>query len=424
MEKAIQVLNFLKSAASRRLVLLDQAVVSMGNFLQSLLLARALGVEVFGVWAFGQLGLLLVLSLNQAFLTSPMLTFLGKKNAAEKDAYLVSSARLQFLVAGLFATAAAFTVAFFFQTENLSPVQFGCAVLSFLLWDFARRFLLAEQKISFVFWLDVLLFVLQTGGIALFFAFKKLELHTAWWIWAASYVIPIGVAWAISYPAGIRKTGAEPLRRVAVEHWLGGRWLLATAVLQWFAGNFFVAAAGIWLGAAALGLARMAQNVLGVLNVVLIALENTLPVSAARAFQTTGWAGMSQILRHDTRRAALPVAAFLLFFGLGSEPVFRLLFGSAPEGTSLMVWGYVLVYALAFVALPLRVALRTLGQSRAIFVAYSVSAAFSLVFADAFLKHGQMLGMVAGLVVCQIVQLAVCLQWLKKTSLDNTLIIK
>jgi O-antigen/teichoic acid export membrane protein len=404
-----------KIFATIRLPLVDQAVVSGNNFLQGVLLARALGASVFGAWAAGQMGLLLFLSLNQAFVTTPMLTFLGKKEDHEKDNYLQVLALIQVGIAVLGGFLAAIAAFFMFNKENLSPWQFGAAVFVFLLWDFCRRQLLSVGKIKVVLFLDVLLFALQSGIFLLLSINNKINLSIAWSIWTLSLALSctFGI-W--SFIKTKQKITFSSTHLVLKSHWTDGRWLLLTALLQWFAGNYFVASSAFWVGQTALGTARMAQNIVGVLNIVLISLENTLPLSAAKSYKENGKQGLLRTLKYEMKRSSPMVFLFLGTFAILGTTIFSFLFGTIQEGTSLVIWGYAVVYALTFLALPLRIALRTLGESRIIFFSYAVSAVFSLALAPFFLQKGGLLGMVLGMVFCQVLQILVCFLGFKRNN--------
>jgi O-antigen/teichoic acid export membrane protein len=449
----------LKVKSKISLPLLDQAIVSGNNFLQGVLLARALGATVFGAWAAGQLALLLFLSLNQAYITTPMLTFIGKKEEKTHADYLQNLALIQILVAILGGVAGAVAAFFMFDPTNVTPLQFGLAVLVFLLWDFSRRQLLSLGAIKMALQLDFMLFLVQTGGFLALIFIKYISLPMAWMLWTSSLALANLAFWsfrvttrssnllchAVSICSSLTRkiksnskfpslgwgrclqhdtigylvmenkasSNPSPIQNIALEHWRDGRWLLVTALLQWFAGNYFIASSAMWIGQTALGTARMAQNIVGVLNIVLISLENTWPVAAAKAFKTNAWSGMITVLKQGMKRSTPMVLTFLGAFGVLGTVLFQLLFGHVPEGTSLVIWGYVSVYVLTFFALPLRVALRTVGKSRIIFISYLVSAVFALVFAPLFLQNWGLLGMVIGMVICQVLQMCVCLLGIK-----------
>jgi O-antigen/teichoic acid export membrane protein len=401
----------------KKLPLLDQAVVSGGNFVQSILLARLLGAEVFGAWVVGQLALLFTLGLHQAALTTPMLTFFGRKNDLERAEYLRALTKIQVLfslILGVFATIFA---AFFFEKKTISAAVFGSAVVFSLMLDFHRRRWLGLQKAGIALVFDVILMTFQLGCFAWFGFLGKLDLPLAWQIWlvANGFVAVFGFLFLENNrwrETPSRVTFCETPSRVTARdtirvHWQESRWLLATAILQWFSGNFLLASASIWLGQTSLGVARMAQNTVGVLNILFISLENTLPAPAARLFDERGRTGLTAFLKTIFWKNMPFVGLFLLGLVTQSERVFRLLFGQSPDGTRSAVVGFAVVYLLTFAALPLRVGLRTVGRSWSLFLAYVVSAVFSMLAARPLLEKWGFAGLTVGLVVCQILQLAV-----------------
>ena len=78
--------SYLKN--STILVYSDQLVVSGFSFLSSVIMARFLGVQGFGIYSIAWLGVLIASSINQPFIISPMLTLSARKNKEEKNRYL------------------------------------------------------------------------------------------------------------------------------------------------------------------------------------------------------------------------------------------------------------------------------------------------------------------------------------------------
>ena len=73
------------------------------------------------------------------------------------------------------------------------------------------------------------------------------------------------------------------MRRHFAYHVEQGKWFFMTAISQWWAGNLFVVASGVYLGAVALGALRLAQSLFGILNVILQTFENyVLPQTASK----------------------------------------------------------------------------------------------------------------------------------------------
>ena len=80
-----------------RLGILDQMVVSGGNFTIGLLLARWLGLDDFGAFTLLWMVVLFALSLNMALITKPLLTLVPKKK--NQEGYLGSVHSLQIILA-------------------------------------------------------------------------------------------------------------------------------------------------------------------------------------------------------------------------------------------------------------------------------------------------------------------------------------
>jgi O-antigen/teichoic acid export membrane protein len=151
----------------------------------------------------------------------------------------------------------------------------------------------------------------------------------------------------------------------------------------------------------------MAQNLLGLAHILFLSLENTLPGPAAKSWRAGGQTALYQYLAKACSGGTVGMALFLVLISVGAEPVFQLLFGAVPPNTQWIVMGYAVVYALTFLAIPLRVALRTVGKSRAQFLAYVASMLFSVATAVPMLKAWGLTGLFVGLIGCQLIQLAV-----------------
>src|SRR5215469_10227207 len=67
--------------------LIDQALVSGTNFITNVILARALGLRDYGVFALAWMAVLFVNSLQWAFIVSPMMSVGPKQDPAERPHY-------------------------------------------------------------------------------------------------------------------------------------------------------------------------------------------------------------------------------------------------------------------------------------------------------------------------------------------------
>ncbi|MBP6540785.1 MAG: hypothetical protein KA234_10685, partial [Saprospiraceae bacterium] len=79
--------------ADKTKVILDQAIFSGTSFITMLILARALGLYEFGIFASVQLYTFLLMSISGAFVIQPMQVLYGK--SLDKSAYIASTMYIQ-----------------------------------------------------------------------------------------------------------------------------------------------------------------------------------------------------------------------------------------------------------------------------------------------------------------------------------------
>jgi O-antigen/teichoic acid export membrane protein len=201
----------------------------------------------------------------------------------------------------------------------------------------------------------------------------------------------------------------EPLRfnrewiaAIARRHWKISRWLGASALLQWVSGNLFVIAAPIYYGAAAAGVLKASQNLMGVTNVWFQGLDNVVPVETARHLRD---GGVSSMLAY-TRSILLKWGGLTLLFALvmAAVPGFWLKLIYSPE---MVQYGYILrLYALLYVIIflggPMRAGLQALEYTIPIFWSYLAMASFAFLLAVPMAKTLGLSGSLFGLFGTQI----------------------
>lgn len=413
----------MQTITTRLLPLLDQAIVSGGNFALGVLLARWLGLEAFGEYSLLWMGVLFLLSLHQAYLTQPLMTlFSGKKEEAQAG-YLHGLYGLQAWVSGgLFAVSG---LGFFLmkylptapQWAGLVPVC-GLLTSAYLLQDFLRKIFFVKKQARQPLLMDAALYGSMFAGLFALQAFGRLDLEAAVWAMLPAYLLSNGAG--IFY---LRKTGlfesfttikTATVKAAAREHYHFSFWLLGTSLVQWFSGNFFLVAAAGVLGTVAVGALRMAQNMVGLCHVLFLAMENVMPAEAARRFFSEGKDAMTAYLRRAGLLAGIPVTGLLAVLTLLSPWLIGMLYGAEYQSFSWLVGAYSVLYVFVYLGFPLRFALRTLQRTSPIFIAYSLSAVVSLVSAFPMTKFWGAGGVVAGLIGTQVLTLGVYVYFIRK----------
>ncbi|TAE47571.1 MAG: hypothetical protein EAZ89_17550 [Bacteroidetes bacterium] len=384
-----------------RITLADQALVSGCNFLQGILIVRLAGLETYGAFALAWMGVLLGSSLQQAAILSPMMTLSGKETPEKRAVYFAATEKLNLLFvlgAGMLAAVLAIPGLYFDSKDTalLFPAL-PAAMMSFLLQEYVRRRLFMEQKAAMAFISDLIAYPGMLLGIGL--------LSYAGLLNAGSVLGAV----ALSFAAG--SLVARPQRpkvksdmwEVLKKHWHFSRWLMGQSLLQFFAGNYFLLAAGALLGNATLGALRAVQNLMGLTHILFLSMENIVPLRAAQAYAKDGPGGMKSYLFALGKRSGLVVGLILAGIALGAPWLLQISYGAEYQPYAYLLMLYCLLYVLVFPGYFLRYALRTLEYTGPIFTAYVWSTAFSLLCAHTIVSAWGAPGVVAGLAAAQVI---------------------
>lgn len=410
----------LKAYSSTILALTDQAVVSGSNFLIGIVLARVLGIEGYGLFALLWMIVLFGKSINQAFVTRPMMSLAPKKESEESASYIATLHYLQYLTSfgiGIFV----FIFLLFGQyfdieiTDNRWFWVMPSIVVLHLIYDFYRSQSFVKQDVVFALILDIILFGGHFLAVFILWYYDNLSVTNA--------LTGIGFAHFVVVILGLFKYfsfnfNTNILKETILYHFTFSKWLIGTALLQWFSGNFFIIVAAALMSEAAVGAVRIVQNVMGLTHVLFLAMENMVPVKAALHYKEGGFKQLKTYLIYITSRAGILVGGILLFLAIFRTYIIDFLYGAEYIEYSYLVIGFCLTYILIFIGHPLRFALLTLEITKPMFISYVLGAVFSLILAYPLVGRFGLVGVLIGIFVTQGLSQLVYVYYLKRAGKD------
>lgn len=383
---------------SKVVLLTDQCVVSGTTFTTGIILARILGPAQFGIFAFAWLVLMIILSFQFSFFIQPMQILLPRMEGAREKHY--RNAVFYLLIPWALLAGISGACIVYFSGVSGHDLQFSLEVLPLFgvvcFQDFMRRSFIIRDRIRLALISDGIYstaqLLLMTG-----LCFYSKDLHVALIALGLSYIPPVIFGLWHYLP---RSFSFRLIRYAAVQNWLKGKWLLATSALQAFTGNYFLLIAPSYLGVAALGAIRLAQNLMGILNVLLQAFDNYVPASAARLF-VLGNDAYRRYLGKISMQAGIAFAVLLGGVFLFSDSVFSLAGGSQYEGYGYILKGFCIIYIIMYSGYPLRTLLRLHEKTHHIFIGYVIACIFSISTAGYFVGHFGVNGVLTGLIIVQ-----------------------
>ena len=377
--------------------LTDQAMLSGSNFLLGVCIARFSGITVFGEYALMMLYIMLIIGLQQAFIISPMQQLSAKANMALMG-YLKQVQAIQVVISLLCAFALAH---YLFACHTITAVKPWVTFLItfFILFNETnRKSLYLSHQHLLILITSFISNIIPLIIIFLLSIYGTLQLNEALFIQSFFYALGASIG---SFPF-LLKNHTDTYVAIIKEHFNKSVWLTGTSLLQWFSGNFFMIAANQVLGSTALGAIKMAQNLLGLLNVVLLALENHFPANIARLFLSENHTELIRYMKSFYKQYLLISGVLLTGLLLFTKTIIFYVFGPAFIPYAWVVYGFIGIYLVVVSATPLRIAVRVMNKQQVIFIGYLSSTVFALLFADTMVQHFGISGVIIGFGISQV----------------------
>lgn len=349
----------------------DQAVISLGNFLASVYLARELDPTEFGVYSVGFLLMYLGRAIVQGLVIQPV-SALGA--VMEDDDFRRYNSSSGLMMLGLVILMSAGTALVGWVLTRTGNLTLGPGV--FALW-----FVLLLSQLQE--YLRGLFYVRGRVHEAVIISAIDNTVRIVLLIWWSRHAVLSGVngLYAIGYgslvavPLGIwfvrewwtLKNLA--LRETVVGNWQFGRWLLGGLSASWATQKVYPIITAGMISFSAAGTLRALQNLVAPVHVLLAALDPFLTPRAAKRYKNLGVAGLRQLLRTTYAIYTLPIVLLLAVATIFAEPLLQLLYNSTYSDSSSVMLLMALYYALWSVYFPLQSALKALGSTRPYFFA-------------------------------------------------------
>ncbi len=401
---------FIKTYKQHRekiLALSDQGLVSAGNFTFSIFITRLLGLENFGIYTLCWTIVLFTSNLHQALIIAPMTTFAGKMEAQQRKQYFGTLIMLQLL----FSILAFFVVLgfvkllplFFPNNWHIGNYAIMTAVVAsvYTNYDFFRKWQFVELRSDKALLLDMTNVIGLAALLSYLYFNNSLSIISVFGAQMGGYLLAILVA-VVGVKAKLQFVANE-IGELLKKHIRFSSWLMGTSLLQWFSGNFFIVSAGALLGAGAMGVVRIAQNIHGVLNVLFLTIENYVPVRAAKIYKMDGQRPLTRYLTLVGIIGFGITAILCLLLMLFSDEILHLLYKDQNSLHAEFVAYFGAVTLCVFVGFPIRIMLRSLEYTRPIFSGYVLSTVFSLIAANHIINSWGMAGVVIGLAGTQLI---------------------
>jgi O-antigen/teichoic acid export membrane protein len=383
------------------LAAVDQAVISLSNFLGTIILARQVSPTELGVYGVGFIAINLTRALQEGLVVQPLNVFGAPMEASAFKRYASSSALLQVLLAASLALLASSGGWLLTVTGNdtAGPAVFALwfAILGWQLQEFCRRVLYTRGRVANAVFNSVLANTVRLGLLFLLgFQGRLSGVNALLAIGWGSFAALIPGVWSTR---GYWTRDMLNLRYTFNNNWTFGRWVLGGSVASWISVEFYPVLTAGMVSFAAAGAYRALQNLVAPIHLLLRAIDTFFTPRAARLYGQAGRSGIARLLRLIYLATAIPMLGILAVAVLFRERLLHLLYGDTyleySPGIVLMVVFYALLYAYG----PLQSAFKAMRISRPIFTANIIATIAMFTFGVLAILRWEVYGTLGGQVL-------------------------
>ena len=266
--------------------LVDQCVVSGGNFMLNVLLARVLSEQDYGEFALFLGGIFLLRAIDYSLISYPLSVRLCVATEDERATLLGNTVLLAAALSLVLVMAMAIGTTILDEDNILLP-----ACLCYLCWqaqETSRRFLLAEFRYRAAVAGDGIAYVGQVLVIGVVLWTGSVTLPSALYAMSATFVVG-----ALVHASKLQFAWPDvtAIRQLAAEYLSVGKWSLVNYELVLIRAQLFP-----WMLAAFAGLAATASlqaglNIANTMNPIIFGIGNAIPQVAAHAHHSGGVLG-------------------------------------------------------------------------------------------------------------------------------------
>lgn len=269
--------------------LVDQCVVSGGNFLLNILLARSLSQDDYGEFALFLGAIFVLRAIDYSFISYPLSVRLCVTNEDERPRLLGNTTVLAIALSFLLLLLMAAGTAFLEEERILLP-----ACLCYLCWqaqETSRRYLLADFRYRDAIAGDAVGYVGPSVLILLLVQSHSVSLTSAMYVMAATFAVG-----TLVHVSRLRfaKPDFSEMRALAPEYLSVGWWSVVSYQLVLIRVQLFPWLLAAMAGTAATASLQAGLNLANMMNPIIFGIGNAIPQVAAHAHRTGGVLGASR----------------------------------------------------------------------------------------------------------------------------------
>lgn len=388
------------------LTVLDQAIVSISNFLTGVLVARAVAAEDFGVYSLLFIALGMLGGVQNALITGPLKVIGVRAQGVHAAEYFAAQLYLQLLLSAVLALGAALVFLLSTSVDVETVLAFAVCLLLFQLQELARITNLTKFSLGNLLLLDSFTHGFRLGLLVLLSIQGMLTSTSVFWAIALSCAIGTTMYGRRQY---VSSSPALPLNKVAAENWGYGRWVLLETIAYTASTQAYFYFTALWVDARTAGALNAVVSLLNIVNVLQVGLMSFAIPKARQKLIEYGYDVWKRWLLRVGFVVTGLTALMVLVVAIFAEPLLSSLYTPFFAGYAFLVPILAFSYILTALNTTLSAVFLTARLPQVGLVGKAISAALTLSFAYPIIQLWGVKGAAFGLLATSAVWLIVYL---------------
>ena len=370
-----KITSFFFSTTARKgfIVLFDQGLCSITNFIASIAIARTCSKEQFGLYTLGFSVILFFLSILNSMVTSPYIVFSSRYENDAKAQY-TGSTLIHVLFLCIFSisilSVAALILHFNIRDPNLISITLSVifAVSFVIIREYARQTLFASVLVNRALIIDSSIAFIYITGLFILSSLNILAPSSSYLMLGCSCGIVVIVWFIIERDRFCVCKGRiiNDLRK----NWHFGKWLFLTnfcviasvQIYPWLLATFH--------GPVATAKFAVCLNVLFIINPLLLGLTNFIGPKAAHVYNKGNIQKLRTFVFKFTLIFSIFLGIFTIIIFIFGETITILIYGTKYEGNGLLIAILSLSQLVLSATIPLNQGLLAMERSEVVFKSY------------------------------------------------------
>src|ERR1700690_3838111 len=375
----------------------DQCLVSLSNFVTSIIAAKSLSPENFGIFAMFYTGLFVLAGFQNALITGPLRIF--GVSAENIEEYYRTQNQLQIVLGVLLSAILTIVLLLLGIADKQTVLYFLICNFMFQLQELTRSINLTRLQLKMLFKNDLATHLTRMVMFFCFIKFNILSLNMTLFIIGASYC----VGYLLRLNTNIFKINNMALKGISIQNMKYGKWLLLETIVYTLSTQAYLYVTAILIDKESAGALSAVQNLLNPINVLSLGvLSYTIPVARKKLLEH-GYDEWKQWMLTTGSCLMMCVIVILLLIILFAVPLIRIVYSEHYAKYYSLIPILSVCYLFTILNGVFSAAFRTINMPQVGFYMKAISAIFTIIASYPLLKYLNVYGSAVGLLMTQLI---------------------